>query len=71
MKSLRSAKTFDELCALHRDNYSTKHFWISADGHTVSLYEQTSGEAPKAEINIPRRQFNALIDFYQRDQPRR
>jgi len=68
MRSLRNARTFEELCELRRDHFSTKHYWISADETTVSIYAQTSGEEPRESVTVPRRQFNALIDFYQREQ---
>lgn len=67
-KSLRSATTMKALCSLKRDNYSCKRFSIIADEHNVTLTEQELGHSPRASVTIPRRQFNALIDFYNRDQ---
>ena len=67
--TLRGATTLDEICKLKRDNYAVAGFWICADECRITITQQRPGESATASVTVPRRQFNALIDFYQREQP--
>lgn len=67
-RSLRECKTLEDISLLKRDNYSCESYWIIADEREVTIREQRAGHESTARIRIPRRQFNAMIDFYQRDQ---
>lgn len=65
----RDARTLKQTCALQRDNYDTKNFWLLLNGGTISspsvtICRQTAGEAPQQAIHIPRRVFDRLVDWY-------
>ena len=66
--SLRDARTEKQLCALHRDNFSHRGFWLLSDGVTVTIAQQKTGERAKAIVSVPRAVFNHLIDAYQKPQ---
>ena len=68
VKSLRNARSIDELCALKRDNFELGDYWIMSDGETVSIAHQARGEMAKAMVSVPIRTFNGLFDRYQKDQ---
>ena len=63
----RDAKTFDQFCELSRDNYpaaNDKFSILISDDH-VSIHPPNGG----GFYRIPRSQFNAIVDWYMRDQP--
>lgn len=64
----RQAKTFKQICQLQTDNKDTKEGWIIIDGGNVSLCNQRRGESATGDVKFSRRAFNALIDWYNRDQ---
>jgi len=67
--SPRNAKTFGQICALNRDNLSSKHGWIMiGDGGTVAIAEQSAGNEAKGMVRLSRREFNRLIDWYNQEQ---
>ena len=66
--SPRKTVTFNQICSLQTDNAGTKNFWIQLDVGSVHLCEQTSGEAAKGSLTIPRRDFNKLIEWYLKEQ---
>ena len=70
-KSLKDARNDDEAASLGRTQLSVCDFWILGDGYEVTLAEQRIGHAPAGKVTIPRRIFNQLIDFYQKDQTKK
>jgi hypothetical protein len=64
----RNAKTFKQICSLATDNHYVKSGWIMVDVNRVSLVNQKLGEVSTGEVEFDRRSFNALIDWYSRDQ---
>lgn len=64
--SPRTAKTFDQLCSLRRDNASYGGYWILAEADDVTIAKQTLGEAAESVITIDKKTFNQMIAFYQR-----
>lgn len=60
----RTASTFNQLCALPRDNVDTTHFWIIVDTSHVTIAEQDAGAPVTARMQIPKRVFNKFVDFY-------
>lgn len=61
-------QTEEELCRLQTDHYELNDFWISHHGAQITIYQQRSGEKAMQEIGIPKRQFDALVAWYQRKQ---
>lgn len=68
MMTPRTARTMRELVSLERDNYETKDGWIIVDGFSVTVAAQESGKSPTGIVKLNRRTFNALIDWYNREQ---
>jgi len=66
--SPRNAKTENELCSLQSDNKSVKDYWIMIEGAKISIAKQTLGSEADWCFSIPKRQFNALIDWYNKEQ---
>jgi len=64
VKTPREARTFDEIYELPEDNWSGKTHWLMIDQGFVSIVEQRMGEQSTAKIEIPRRTFDAMIDWY-------
>jgi hypothetical protein len=66
MKKLtpQTANTFDKVCRLKRDNISLKKFWAMATSGTIIIYKQLKGESPTAQIEIPKKTFEKIVDFY-------
>jgi hypothetical protein len=58
----------DKTLKLATDNHDVGDHWILTDGYHVSIVQQKLGEKPKQEIRVPRRAFNAMIDWYMREQ---
>lgn len=64
----RDAGTHKAQFSLTSDNWNCKGGWILIDGDRVILTRQVSGESPTGQVEFTRRQFNTLIDWYQRPQ---
>jgi hypothetical protein len=62
--SPRQAKTNAEVCALRRDNLSAGNFWMLVDDGEVTITAQKPGESSTAMITMSKRNFNRLIDWY-------
>ena len=60
----REAKTFEQICKLKRDNVSTTEYWIEVDELVVTLCKQRLTNPPEERIDIPRKDFNTLVDWY-------
>lgn len=63
-----NCKTFEEVCALRRDNKGTGDFWMITDGNIVTICAQKFGEKSTAEVNVPRAEFNRLVSWYMSEQ---
>ncbi|MEN6430777.1 MAG: hypothetical protein ABFC80_08090 [Coriobacteriales bacterium] len=65
----RDARTFEQISSLQSECKETKHYWlmVNEDG-TVALREQITGAYVTASMNIPRREWNALVDWYMKEQ---
>lgn len=57
-----------QLCRIRRDNKDAGDFSIMTDSYVVWLSEQKMGENRKQHIEIPRKEFNKLIQWYLRPQ---
>ena len=64
----RDAKTERQELSLHSENHGVAEGWILIDGPKVHLHAQKEGEASTGSITMSRRGFNALIDWYNREQ---
>lgn len=66
----RDATTERKQMKLRRDNKCTETGWILVDASrgTVTLCKQGVGENSDGMVAMPRRTFNALIDWYNREQ---
>ncbi len=60
----RQARSFADICLMPRDNVGTRDFWILADVGEVTLAQQKQYEAVTADITIPRKVFDAFVDWY-------
>lgn len=67
--SPKQANKFQDICRLKTDNRSLKGYWIIIDERNVTIAKQKNGEPADKIINIPRRQFNALIEWHSKQQP--
>jgi len=64
------AKTFDDVANnLIEDNTATPRFWMSIDGTSIMLVKQTVGESASATFEIPKKDFDKFVYWYQNDQP--
>lgn len=71
MKTLspRKARTFKQMVSLKTDNHHTKESWILLmEGNSICISNQRNGEALTASITIQRKDFNRLIDWYNKEQ---
>lgn len=67
--SPRRARLRDlEKLALPAEAHSTKTAWIHLDCQTVVLANQVSGQPPTGRIEMTKRDFDALVDWYVREQ---
>lgn len=60
-----------DIYGLRSDNHSTKQGWIALDGGEVTICAQRPGELPRGStgtVSLSRRDFNALVDWYNRPQ---
>lgn len=64
----RHATKDNEIARLQTDNHSTKTAWILIGEQTVTLTRQKNGEPDTGSVTLTRRDFHALIDWYQRGQ---
>lgn len=64
VKTPRRAGTFNAVCDMPRDNVTWQNFWIITDGGNVSLCNQKLGEHPTQSIDIPKKTFDRLVDWY-------
>ncbi len=65
--SPRKARS-DQFPKLNSDNKSTENYWILINENHITMTEQASGENPKGSICFDRKQFNKMIDWYNREQ---
>ena len=67
--SIRKA-TEQQSLRLRRDNLSADDSWILVDvaSDRVTICNQRPGESPTGQVNLTRKQFNKLIDWYNRSQ---
>lgn len=66
----RDAKTFEELIALQSDNHpqnSTVWSILLSGGDHITLHAPADGQRG-VWIEIPRDQFNTIVDWYMKDQ---
>lgn len=70
MKKLkpREAKTFKQICSLKTDSKSIKKGWICIDERNVYLVNQLLGEQATGKVTFSRKEFAALIDWYNKEQ---
>jgi len=64
----RDAKTSEDIRKLRSDNKDVPEGWIRINGDTVMVYQQRCGEESTGKVNLPRAEFNRLIDWYNREQ---
>jgi hypothetical protein len=60
----QTARTDEQIAQLERDHIDTPDFWICVDATTVTLTKQRNGEAPTAEISMPKGVFDRFVSFY-------
>jgi hypothetical protein len=58
----------DEQLRLRSTTRDVKAGWILVDGERVTLCNQATGEHPTGKVHFTRREFNALVDWYGREQ---
>lgn len=54
---------------LKSDNISTKKFWALIHGRHITIAKQANGEQADFMIEIPKKDFNTIIDWYNKKQP--
>jgi hypothetical protein len=64
----RDTKTLKQICSLQSDCHDTKEAWILVDIGVVYLHLQRNGEKSTSNIMLSRKDFNVLIDWYNKDQ---
>lgn len=64
----RDAKTETDICRLRSDHTDTETHWLMVNGGHVTLTAQRVGEKPTESMEIPRRTFCAMVDWYMREQ---
>ena len=57
-----------DVCRLRRSIWEGRQHWISVQHDGVYIATQRTGEPPAGEVTIPRRTFQAMLDWYLRDQ---
>lgn len=61
----RTARTFEQICTLKRDNVSTVDYWMMVcDGGKVVICAQRDGQAVQTMLRLPRHTFEKFIDWY-------
>lgn len=71
MLSPREATTEKKILTLQSDNSDTKNAWILIDGPTVVVAVQKNGKPLVQSIKILRKDFDRLIDWYNKPQKAR
>lgn len=66
--SPKTVKTIDDLCRMKSDNKSAGGFWILVDPPNVTIAAQKTGESSTGMVTMPRKKFDQLIEWYQREQ---
>lgn len=66
--SPRTANTNKEILKLKSDNKSTRDAWILLDGNKVNICNQRNGHKATGFVKISKKQFNQLIDWYNKEQ---
>lgn len=66
--SPRRANTHNKICCLRTDHKSTEDHWILVEENTVSIANQKSCEKSEGMLTIDKKQFNSIIDWYNRQQ---
>lgn len=64
----RDANSESELMKLKTDNFATRDYWILHNGESITIANQKNGESCKAIIRITRKQFNRIVDWYNKNQ---
>lgn len=67
----REANTNAKVCAMPRDNWSARDFWIMVDETEVTIAKQRNGEPAEWSHSIPKHVFNRFVDFYNTGKSRR
>lgn len=67
--SPKNANTLNKVCKLERDNYSCKGTWILTGDKEVTICNQFNGKPSTGMVRIPKKVFEQLINFYQKEQP--
>lgn len=60
----RKARTLNQICDLPRDNVGAPGYGIMVEEGEVYLSAQEWGEHPTESIRIPRKVFDAFVDWY-------
>ena len=58
------AKTFEQICAMPRDNVDAAQFWMITDGEFVTIAEQEPGREPVGKVSVKRKVFDAFVRWY-------
>lgn len=58
------ARTQAQLCALPRDGVDAATWWALLDGDMI-LCQQRTGKAATGRVDIPRAEWDALVDWYE------
>lgn len=62
------SNTFNKVCKLQTDNFSTRDYWILTDGSNVNVCKQRNGQPAIVSMTIPIYHFNKLIEWYIKEQ---
>jgi len=68
-RSLRQAKSTNDVCSLRRDNYECGDWSIMTDGYRVWISKQKMGESRTDHIEVPKAIFDKLFDCYGKPMP--
>lgn len=60
----RDARTHDAICKLSHDNVCDGNYSMMIDAGVIWFSEQESGEERRQHIEIPRRAFDAFVEWY-------
>lgn len=65
----RDCKTERDVLTLRRDNYDTKEGWILCQpDNLVVIQQQRTGENAIGCVELPRGEFNRMVDWWNRNQ---
>jgi len=65
METPKTANTEKKICSMERDNYATKDFWLLTHEKHIVIAKQRAGEQAEFMVEIPKKDFNRLIKFYE------